>query len=98
MTNEYELLGPAEKMVVRQLRGQLSELRTLFTEGLDLIDDVLDADIEAAMLDPEKREAIVTLAEGWAKLPDLMGQVGVGLMMTHVLLGTRERRGRVDES
>jgi hypothetical protein len=87
---EFNALGPAEEFAVKQLReaieGARKEAKNL-VEELDKIDCDL---IEDAVLDPERRKAIIELVPTVQKMPQNLGMSALIPLVVGVLLKPKE--------
>lgn len=88
MSESYDLLGSAEKLIIKQLTSAVASIRLELEEGLRLVGCIEEqGNFEEKMLDPESRELLVKIAEKISGLPASYTAYNVGLLLLGVAAG-----------
>lgn len=94
MADDFTLLGPAEQHVAKTLGRNVAEA----TKALALIQEELERlaviDFEEVMLDGERKEMAVKLADIFAALPARMADIGLMVMIASVSLQSKDEATR----
>lgn len=77
---QWDALGPAEKLVAKQIHETLSKSAGIARRLSDDLDELKELDIEQAMLDPKHKDTLIHIATSLAKMPDSLA--GASLVMT----------------
>lgn len=77
---QWDVLGPAEKLIAKQVHSSLVESARIAKILSQELSDLAEVDIEEAMLDPRKKDTLLAIAERFTTLPENLS--GISLVMT----------------
>lgn len=76
------LLGPAERHVAQEIRTALGEARTAARELADKLDELDESGVEAVLLDPERKQALI---DSVGHLQKFVGNLRINALIPLVL-------------
>lgn len=85
---DFELLGSAEKMVASNLADAIKTTREAVLKLAEELEEVDVDQIEAALLDTSRREAVIQTAGIFAKIPARIADVQLVTILTKAFLRT----------
>jgi hypothetical protein len=86
MDETFDVLGPAEKHIAEQIRMAIAAAKTEAQNLLDVLDEIPVDAIEDAMVDAEKKMAVITLVDPIQKLASNLSMSSLLPLVMSVML------------
>lgn len=83
--DDYELLGPAEKQIAKQLRAAFEGSVKPLREMTERVEKLAEVDWEAALLDPKKKDSAVAFTDVVGSFPRRLADLSLVLLMSEAI-------------